>query len=263
MMVCLGLSTQFPSVETILTALQDEFLLFRKTNVAIIFRIVVCSLGFLLGIPMTTEGGFYVLELLDIFVGFPLLIVGFFEIVSIIWVYGFNRFSEDVLMMVGYSSSARCLFYWYYSWNWVFLTPTVLLGILFFECFQYTPITSPPYPPWAEVLGWTVVFSVLIWTPVWYTTKAFIMCRRSESRGFCRICKEMNQPTDKWGPRNSMDRLIERYHRIRSDASSGRSGLILQPPSFKSSTSSAYLPKPNYTIRDSILGSDPNLILDN
>ncbi|XP_055870771.1 sodium-dependent proline transporter-like [Biomphalaria glabrata] len=266
MMICLGLGTQFPSVETVITALQDEFLFFRKPRVATIFRILVCALGFLLGIPMTTYGGYYVLQLLDTFVAIPLLLVGFFEIFAIIWLYGYRRFSEDVLLMFGHSSGTYCLFYWYYSWNWVFMTPVVLLAILTFDLVRYQPIISDAFPLWAEILGWTIVLLIVIWTPLWYIIKAVSLCRSQRNTGTrktcCEMCREINQPTDKWGPRNSMDRLLERYQRIRSDASSGRSGLFINPPSFKSSTSSAYLPKANFAVRNSLAVSEPLYLYD-
>ena len=46
---------QFPSVETVLTGLQDEFPVLRKRKNNLIFRIGVCVAGFLLGIPQTTQ----------------------------------------------------------------------------------------------------------------------------------------------------------------------------------------------------------------
>ncbi|XP_059157975.1 sodium- and chloride-dependent neutral and basic amino acid transporter B(0+)-like isoform X2 [Physella acuta] len=166
MLICLGLGTQFPSVETVLTALQDEFAYFRRKNVAMLFRISVCIIGFLLGLPMTTQGGTYLQDLCDIFVGLPLLLVGFLEILVIVWIYGVKNFAEDVLLMVGGIKSSKYLFYGYFIWNWVFFAPVLILAIIVFECVQYEPITDEHYPDWAEALGWSIVAAVMVWTPL-------------------------------------------------------------------------------------------------
>lgn len=48
------------------------------------------------------QGGFYLLNLIDVYAGgFPLIIVGIGELVAINWVYGYNRFNEDIKLMSG------------------------------------------------------------------------------------------------------------------------------------------------------------------
>ncbi|RUS89020.1 hypothetical protein EGW08_003191, partial [Elysia chlorotica] len=116
MVVCLGMGTQFPSVETVLTGLQDEFPMLQKRKNNLIFRVGVCIAGFLLGIPQTTQGGFYVLEWCDIFIGWPLLLVGFLQVVAIVWVYGLGRFSEDIFLMIGSNPLAWKIYKFYFRW---------------------------------------------------------------------------------------------------------------------------------------------------
>uniref|UniRef100_A0A0B7AU17 Transporter n=1 Tax=Arion vulgaris TaxID=1028688 RepID=A0A0B7AU17_9EUPU len=211
MMICLGMGTQFPSVETVLTALQDEFRIFRQKKTAIVFRISVCVLGFLLGLPMTTQGGNYLLELCNTFVGFPLLLVGFLEFLAIIWVYGIKRFSEDVLLIVGTSYTTRVLFYCYYIWSWVVIAPIFILGIIIFEIVEYKPITSDQYPGFAEGLGWLIVAGIMVWTPLWYVARFLVEWSRENWKNGFKLFIKMNQPTIKWGPKLPENRTLPRY----------------------------------------------------
>ena len=73
-----------------MSALLDEFPVLSRTKAsAMIFRIGVVVVGFLLGLPMVCHGGIFLLELVDYSVGgFPLLIVGMVECIAINWIYG-------------------------------------------------------------------------------------------------------------------------------------------------------------------------------
>ncbi|KAK7506710.1 hypothetical protein BaRGS_00002185, partial [Batillaria attramentaria] len=197
-----------PSVETLLTALQDEYAFLRGKWRSVIFRISVCSLGFLLGLPQTTQGGTYLLDLLDIFVGFPLLLVGLFEFIAIVWVYGFHRLSEDIMLMMGDSAITRILYYGYFSWTWLIVAPGLILAIIVFDSIGYEPITGPGYPEWSETLGWLVVAFIMMWIPKLI---------------------ELNQPTPEWGPHLPEHRTIPRYQQLRPDYDNQPSYPYAQP----------------------------------
>ncbi|CAG5130141.1 unnamed protein product [Candidula unifasciata] len=230
MMICLGMGTQFPSVETVLTALQDEFEVFRGKKSAFAFRVGVCILGFVLGLPQTTQGGSYLMDLCNIFVGFPLLLVGLLEFVSIVWIYGVKRFSEDILLMMGDSYPRRVIFYCYYLWNWVVVAPLMILAIIIFECVDYTPITSDEYPEWAEALGWILVAFVMIWTPVWYVTAFLVAWAKQGFKDGLRLLARLNQPTLKWGPKEPENRTLERYRLYLTNGSDKQTPSLKKPP---------------------------------
>ncbi|KAK3788153.1 hypothetical protein RRG08_042847 [Elysia crispata] len=227
MVVCLGMGTQFPSVETVLTGLQDEFPVLRKRKNNLIFRIGVCVAGFLLGIPQTTQasvnmivyfvvpllGGFYVLEWCDIFVGWPLLLVGFLQVVAIVWVYGLNRFSEDIYMMIGSNCIAWIIFKGYFEWAIFGAIPVLLLIIIAFDIYDYTPITSDSYPAWSEALGWLFVVAIMMWVPLWYIARlAWAFWNRNPiTDTFWTVLHRENQPTSYWGPKDPNNRTIPRY----------------------------------------------------
>ncbi|KAK7112886.1 sodium- and chloride-dependent glycine transporter 1-like [Littorina saxatilis] len=207
MMICLGMGTQIPSAETLLTALQDEYKCLRGKWRSIIFRVSMCFLGFLLGLPQTTQGGTYLLDLLDIFVGFPLLLVGLFEFIAIVWVYGFGRITEDVMVMMGGDSFiTRLLYYCYFSWTWLIVAPGFILAIIVFDSINYEPVTGPGYPEWSETLGWLTVAFIMMWIPVWYIGA---YCYKG---GF-KLLVDLNQPLPQWHPAKKEHCTLPRYQR--------------------------------------------------
>lgn len=51
-----------------------------------------CGFSFLLGLPFGMQNGQYLVDLFDNFsANFPLMMVAFFEVISVAWVYGINR----------------------------------------------------------------------------------------------------------------------------------------------------------------------------
>ncbi|GFO12985.1 sodium- and chloride-dependent glycine transporter 2-like, partial [Plakobranchus ocellatus] len=240
MMICLGMGTQFPSVETVMTGLQDEFPVLRGRRANIVFRLLVCIAGFLLGMPQTTQGGSYLLDLCDFFVGWPLMLIGFFEVVAIIWVYGFFRFTEDVLLMVGHSLFAKITYYVYFSWGMAIATPLFILFIIGFDCYDYERYPSDA-PRWAEALGWLIVAFVMMWMPLWYIIRFIVaIFQNPEGLPLWQLFVKMNQPTKKWGPQNPEHRTIPRYQQASAGQqpfsdpvhleSVGNSNLSLPPP---------------------------------
>ncbi|XP_055959211.1 sodium- and chloride-dependent glycine transporter 1-like [Patella vulgata] len=96
LMLCmLGFSSQFSTAETAMTGIIDEFPRFLHSGKRrILFRVGVCISGCLLGLPMLTQGGSYLLDLIDSYIlGFPTLFMGLIETVAIIWVYGEFNYS--------------------------------------------------------------------------------------------------------------------------------------------------------------------------
>lgn len=98
MMMMLGFSSEFSIAEAVFVALMDEFPFLRANKWRpIMFRGCCMIVFFLITLPMVTRGGFYLFSLVDNTVsGFPLLIIGFFELTSIVWVYGKFYLSEFI-----------------------------------------------------------------------------------------------------------------------------------------------------------------------
>ncbi|XP_046351914.1 sodium- and chloride-dependent glycine transporter 1-like [Haliotis rufescens] len=196
MLITLGWSSMISGVESVLTSVIDVFPQLAQGRNNYLFRIGVCLLGFLLGLPQVTQGGSYILNLMDTFVGgFPLLIIGLVELVAVIFVYGIRRFKDDVRMMIGTRMNiVATIVYYYFLLCWCFLSPVLLVTVLVFKSMQYTPITGPGYPEWSEALGWLIVAAILISIPAWY-------CGYFCFKGGFELWWNLNKPLDEWGPR--------------------------------------------------------------
>lgn len=59
----------------------------------------------MVGLASCTQGGFYFFHLLDRYAaGYSILVAVFFEAIAVSWIYGTNRFSEDIRDMIGFST---------------------------------------------------------------------------------------------------------------------------------------------------------------
>nr|KAG5685506.1 hypothetical protein BaRGS_018909 [Batillaria attramentaria] len=99
------------------------------------------------------QGGIYVFQLIDWFIAtYTVTVIGFIECVVLAWVYGADRFGEDIMMMIGRKPPMfiRIL--------WCFVTPVFLLVLVVFTFKQYKPPTYGDYHynVWGSVLGWIV-----------------------------------------------------------------------------------------------------------
>uniref|UniRef100_A0A8C6V353 Transporter n=1 Tax=Neogobius melanostomus TaxID=47308 RepID=A0A8C6V353_9GOBI len=165
MLLCLGLDSQFATVEVAITFLKDEFgtkiLPFLKREE--LLTLVVCLLCFLLGLPHITKGGIYVFQLMDHYTAVvSLMFLAFAEVVSVCWVFGTPRISLMVKRMLGRSPNI------YFRVCWLILCPMLVLCILVASIVQYTPVRygKYKYPSWAEGVGWGVSLVSIIWIPL-------------------------------------------------------------------------------------------------
>ncbi|XP_067938027.1 sodium- and chloride-dependent glycine transporter 2-like isoform X2 [Watersipora subatra] len=214
MMLTLGFGSQFSIVECVLSAFTDEFptwLQPRRNN--IIFRICACAVMFLLGLAMVSKGGIYLLNLVDYSVsGFPLLFVALLELIAINYIYGYDRFSVDIEMMLG----SKPNIYWKICWLGV--SPLVVSLVVITNCFlfenpEYTP--GKDYPPSSISLGWCIALFPLLWIPGWFL---YYYCKH----GGYDILRINFMPLASWGPANTEHRdQVEQYTRVAgSDADS-------------------------------------------
>ncbi|KAJ1165993.1 hypothetical protein NDU88_006406 [Pleurodeles waltl] len=112
----------FVCVESIVTAVVDLFPnTFRKKNRRELLILFLSIFSYLIGLVMLTEGGVYVFQLFDYYAasGMCLLFVAIFETICIGWVYGADKFYDDIEHMIGY----RPLLLIKYCWQ--FVTPAV------------------------------------------------------------------------------------------------------------------------------------------
>ncbi|XP_074025100.1 sodium- and chloride-dependent GABA transporter 2 isoform X2 [Numenius arquata] len=171
MVVLLGLDSQFVCVESLVTALVDMYpTIFRKKNRRETLILMVSILSYLVGLVMLTEGGMYVFQLFDYYAasGMCLLFVAIFETLCIAWVYGAERFYDNIEDMIGYRPWSII------KYCWLFITPAVCMATFLFSLIKYTPLTYNKkyvYPWWGDTLGWLLALSSMVCIPLWIVYK--------------------------------------------------------------------------------------------
>ncbi|XP_062617416.1 sodium- and chloride-dependent glycine transporter 1-like isoform X1 [Saccostrea cucullata] len=211
MMATLGFGSEFSIVECVLSALTDVFPQIQPRKFNIIFRTVFTAFSFLLGLPMVCKGGIYLLNLVDFSVGgFPLLVVGLFELMAISWIYGYNRFSDNIYSMLGSRPSK----YWEICWKFIsilVIAVTVLMNIVMYS---EPDLDGQTYPAWAKSLGWLIVMFPIIVIPLWFLAK---YC----TDGGWKLLREGVKPLKSWGPSEANKKFEYRDNGVtyRSDRS--------------------------------------------
>ncbi|KAG7226356.1 hypothetical protein INR49_013767 [Caranx melampygus] len=169
MLLNLGLSTMFGTMEGILAPLTDRFktLANNKTKLTIFSSII----GFLIGLLFTQRCGNYFVTMFDDYSAtMPLIIVVVFETFSVAWLYGADRFLDDIEGMLGWRPSVL------YKYLWKYICLFAMLGLLlataicmFIERPTYMAWNQEmasenrlPYPGWAlAVLALLIIFAMM------------------------------------------------------------------------------------------------------
>uniref|UniRef100_A0A2I2Y705 Solute carrier family 6 member 8 n=1 Tax=Gorilla gorilla gorilla TaxID=9595 RepID=A0A2I2Y705_GORGO len=115
----------------------------------------------LLLLGLDSQGGMYVFPLFDYYSssGTTLLWQAFWECVVMAWVYGADRFTDDIACMIGYR---RCP---WMKWCSSFFTPLVCMGIFIFNIVYYELLVynnTYVYPWWGEAIGWAFPLSSML-----------------------------------------------------------------------------------------------------
>ncbi|XP_077190144.1 sodium- and chloride-dependent glycine transporter 1 isoform X3 [Paroedura picta] len=193
MLILLGLGTQFCLLETLVTAIVDEvgndWIIRRKTFVTLGVAVV----GFLLGVPLTTQAGIYWLLLMDNYAAsFSLVVISCIMCVSIMYVYGHRNYFKDIEMMLGFPPPM------FFQICWRFISPVIIFFILVFTVIQYRPITYNTYiyPSWAITIGFLMALSSVVCIPIY----AVFCIWRSEGDSLLQRLKNATRPSRDWGP---------------------------------------------------------------
>ncbi|CAK6984683.1 sodium-dependent neutral amino acid transporter B(0)AT1-like, partial [Scomber scombrus] len=163
MLFCLGLSTMFGSIEGVVAPLQDLNVL-PKTWPKEVLCGLTCLISFAFGLIFAMRSGNYWLALFDSFAGsIPLLIIAFCEMVSVIYIYGIDRFNEDIEFMIGHKPNL----FWQVTWR--VISPLIMAVILVFyfvtqvtktltylvwdqEAENFPTLEPRPYPPFVYAI---------------------------------------------------------------------------------------------------------------
>ncbi|XP_029485237.2 sodium-dependent neutral amino acid transporter B(0)AT2-like [Oncorhynchus nerka] len=169
MLLNLGLSTMFGTMEGILTPLTDNFKVLKRHKT--ILTVCSCIIGFLIGMLFTQRcGNYFVMMFDDYSATLPLIIVVVFECFSVSWVYGADRFLDDIEKMLHWRPPVV------YKYLWKYVCLLAMLGLLGASllkmCFKRPTYTAwnrekaseetLDYPDWAlGVLAVLIIFATL------------------------------------------------------------------------------------------------------
>ncbi|KYQ55298.1 Sodium- and chloride-dependent glycine transporter 2 [Trachymyrmex zeteki] len=167
MLLTLGLDSQFALMETVITAILDGVPSLRSYKVWVVLGVAV--FGYAGGVIFTTNAGMYWLQLMDKYAASTcVLLIAQTECIIVAWLYGADRFLDDVQQMIG-PRGRLWRFFW--TWMWKIVTPVALMFILCFNWFELEQLKYGAYiyPIWADILG--CVISML---PVFVIVGLFI-----------------------------------------------------------------------------------------
>ncbi|KAI9549873.1 hypothetical protein GHT06_007259 [Daphnia sinensis] len=203
MLAILGIDSEFCNVESFVTGLSDNWPEKLRKNRKF-FTFLCVLMMFLLDIPMITQGGVYIFQLMDYYSasGMSMLFLVFFQTISIAWIFGTSRFCDCIEQMSGSRPS------WFFYVCWSFFGPLVMAGVFLFYVIQYIPVTygeNYQYPWWAEAIGITISLSSMLWIPgyaVYYIVTTPGTLREVLAKGVTPVCAET-------GERESAEREAE------------------------------------------------------
>ncbi|KAG8009095.1 Sodium-dependent neutral amino acid transporter B(0)AT2 [Nibea albiflora] len=145
MLLNLGLSTMFGTMEGILAPLTDRFKTLAKNKTKL--TIFSCIVGFVIGLLFTQRcGNYFVMMFDDYSATLPLIIVVVFETFSVSWLYGADRFLDDIEAMLGWRPHVI------YKYLWKYICLLAMLGLLGATIIRML-ITPPTYMSWNQEMA--------------------------------------------------------------------------------------------------------------
>ncbi|CAK6963245.1 sodium-dependent neutral amino acid transporter B(0)AT2 [Scomber scombrus] len=163
MLLNLGLSTMFGTMQGILTPLMDNFSFLGRHRT--LLTVASCILGFLIGLLFTQRSGNYFVTMFDDYSAtLPLVIVVVFETISVSWVYGTDRFLDDIEVMLKWRPPVL------YKYLWKYVCLLAMIGLLA-ASFLRVVFKRPTYTSWnqntasemtLEYPGWSLVMIVML-----------------------------------------------------------------------------------------------------
>ncbi|XP_053506065.1 sodium- and chloride-dependent GABA transporter 2 isoform X2 [Ictalurus furcatus] len=165
MVLFLGLDSQFVCVESLATALTDVFPgILRKPKRREILVLLIAVVCFLLGLPLVTRGGLHLFKLIDMYgpSGTNLLLIACFETLVIGWVYGADRFFDNIEDMIGYPPWSVL------KYCWLFITPFICGATLLYDLISSPSLSASAdfVPSWGSAVAVLLTLTPMICIPI-------------------------------------------------------------------------------------------------
>ncbi|XP_046356081.2 sodium-dependent serotonin transporter-like [Haliotis rufescens] len=189
MLITLGLDSSFGGLESSITAITDQFPKLRKRReLVVLAQLVLC---FIIGLPTTTYGGQYIIQLMDTHAApISLIFICFIEAVAVNWIYGVQRFSSDIQTMLGSPPGM----FWKVCWVGICPLSLLTLFVLSIIGYQGVRLGTYIYPPWAVALGWCLTSMSLLCIPV-FMVYWFLTSKGTMKQKCLRMVKPVEYPT--------------------------------------------------------------------
>jgi len=244
MILTLGIGTQIAIVTTVVSTIIDSS--YRLLSRRLETTIALCIFGFLLGLPLCSGAGMYILQLLDNYIAtWSIIIICICECMIFTFIYGVDRLLDDIACMMGHRPHP----FWKVFWS--FITPVTLFFILISTFVDYGRGKGSSYgdyefPFWADSLGLMISFISILFIP----GVAVFQLLKEEGPWSMRW-RKLTRPTVDWGPADPVHRAEYKL------MSPHRSGLPFTPTA--ASTIPMLQNVINEEFRDSPLNSEVNL----
>ena len=193
MLLTLGLDSMFTNVETLVTSILDHFKSLRAKKEVVV--ISVCVLGFLFGLSMVAKGGIYMFTLIDsTCASWNVLLFAFLEVFLVSWMYGTDRFVEDIEEM-GMMLWGPIKWYWVFCWKAI--TPLILIVLVVMQFKNGISVSYEKYkfPDAVNGLGWLISLSSVLMLPLLAARQIIRRHRKGKKLGFA-----LFKQTPKWLP---------------------------------------------------------------
>jgi len=199
MILTLGIGSQIAIVTTVISTIVDSspILLNRRLQCTA----ALCFFAFLIGLPLCSGAGMYILQLLDNYVAtWSIVIICIMECVVICGVYGADRLLSDIEYMTG----SRPNVIW--KMCWMLVSPLTLVFIMISMFVRHakgkgSSYADYDYPKWADSLGLFISFASVMLIPIFAAAQVI----KGEGSVVQRV-KKLLRPTTDWGPARAEDR---------------------------------------------------------
>ncbi|XP_069121809.1 sodium- and chloride-dependent glycine transporter 1-like isoform X1 [Argopecten irradians] len=189
-----GLDSQVVHIQLLYIGLTDSWpKIFGRNKLLTVAGII--SVSTLIGIIFTTQGGMYVVQLMDWYLSsISLMVLVGTEVTALAWVYGADRLYNDIEAMIGYKPTKL----WMLLWK--FIMPILYACLWLVGVINHQPVAygSTPYPGWSIGIGWIIALLPLIPIPL----TVLITLKRQKGSLRQRLSQSL-KPTREWQPADS------------------------------------------------------------
>lgn len=195
MLITVVFDSLFGMFETVTSGVIDFFPK-QLTNKRVLVNIITGLAFFVLGLPLTMNGGIYIFQLADwYFASFALLVGSALEAIGVCWFYGTDRFAYDIEMMTGRYVSGLLRFMWSIIIPFfVILTFIVLLS-------RYS---TPAYGDGYVYSDHAIIVAIVVaLTPIFAMIVVAIKELLNTSGGIRERVNQLLTPTHLWQPNDN------------------------------------------------------------